>query len=738
MSHSQLIVVSARLPVSVKREGEAWTVEPSPGGLATALRTVAAERDFVWVGWPGTQVPPAAQTEVRRRLGPGRIPVFLDSTDYAGFYELFSNRLLWPLFHGMPDRVTYDRSAWHRYQAVNERFAAAALERARPGDLIWVHDYQLALVPKLLRSRGFSGPIGFFLHIPFPSSETYRTLPVREAVLEGMLGADLIGFHTYEYVSHFRNACLRVLGIESDPDTIHLPTHVAELAVLPIGIDPEEIRHLAESPPAQRAYRRLLDAHRGKTLIVGVDRLDYTKGIPQKLLAFEELLRRRPELCEKVVLIQVASPSRTGVAEYQALKCEVDELVGRINGAFGSTDCTPVVYINRNLSREELSALYRAAEVALVTPLRDGMNLVSLEYVAARGREPGTLVLSEFAGAAACLAGARLVNPHNPERVAEVLAEVLSAPPSPSSFEHMVDFVESNTASRWAERFLDRLEEVYQRWHEKIQRLEIDALDPADLSCRPYPPLVLLDYDGTLRPHTTVPAEAAPTPRVRTLLTELARYATVYVVSGRPASILDAWLGDLPIGLVCEHGLNVRAPGACWPPVRSVDRTVLEEIVRPIFVDFCERTPGSSIEDKKASIVWHYRAADPELGAWRAKELYALLEERLRGEDFFVLAGSRVIEVRHRDMSKGHVVAQLLDDLPEGTLVFCAGDDRTDEEMFEALLRSGHRPAIVCHVGGRNTVAPYYVESPEALLDALERLLARWKQEAGAASGARA
>jgi trehalose 6-phosphate synthase/phosphatase len=341
-------------------------------------------------------------------------------------------------------------------------------------------------------------------------------------------------------------------------------------------------------------------------------------------------------------------------------------------------------------------------------------------------------VLSEFAGAAACLSGARLVNPHNPTRMAEVLADALAHEPSRESFEHMVDFVYTNTSTVWAERFLDRLENMYEELHSGVQRFDVGALGRAALERGGRRPLVMLDYDGTLQPHATVPAEAVPSGRVLDLLALLAKYADVYVVSGRSADVLDQWLGALPIGLACEHGLNLRRPGAPWPDRPAVDRTVLEDVVRPLLRDFVESTPGSKIEDKDASMAWHYRAADPKFGVWRAKELYVLLEERLRSLEFTVLTGSRVVEVRHREMSKSRIAEKLLEQYPNAGLVFSAGNDRTDEEMFEALLRSGHPRVLTCHVGSRNTIGQYFVETPHKLLGQLEKLVQIWREEGDA------
>ncbi len=308
MATSKLIVASARLPVSLsKAENHQWEVVPSPGGLATALRTVAAHRPFTWVGWPGTAVDPSEREEVTDTLQrhAQAHPLFFEEDEVEGFYERFSNRILWPLFHYHPGPKRFDRVAWEHYQTVNARYADQIAALAQPGDTIWVHDYQLLLVPQMLRDRGVDLAIGFFLHIPFPSSEVYRTLPVREAILQGMLGANLLGFHTYEYVSHFRASVLRILGIESEPENIALPTHNARLGVLPIGIDPVDIARMATTSASESRYQELCAQHQGQQVILGVDRLDYTKGLLQKLLAYEQLLKLHPHLVGRVVHIHV-------------------------------------------------------------------------------------------------------------------------------------------------------------------------------------------------------------------------------------------------------------------------------------------------------------------------------------------------------------------------------------------------------------------------------------------------
>lgn len=723
----KLIVVSTRLPVAVSKKGERWTLQESAGGLVTGLKPVAQTREFEWLGWVGAHVPeadrPVLDAELEKR---GCRPLHLGKSDAEGFYAGFSNGVLWPLFHGFTDLSKYSRAEFRAYVRVNEAFADAVARRAKPEDLVWVHDYQLCLVPQLLRQKGLSCPIGFFLHIPFPSSEVYRTLPVREEILRGVLGADYVGFHAYEYVSHFRKACLRVLGLESDPGSFRMATHRVHLGVLPIGIDPEEVRRMSKDAPAVAEGQNLGRVYHGKKVIIGVDRLDYTKGIPEKLLAFEELLKTTPRWRERCVLLQIAAPTRESVAEYQALKRRVDELVGRINGRYSTPGHTPIVYLNQSISRERLAGMYRAADVALVTPVRDGMNLVALEYIAARGELGARLVLSEFAGAAYLLPGARLVNPYNVAEVAQVLAEELEGAPGGTS--HMLDFVEENTSHRWAERFLGELERTR---GQRVPRARLQLSDPTldRRLVRAKRPLLLLDYDGTLRGYEARPEQATPTARIHEVVSLLAQNATVYVVSGRPLEVLEAWFGHLPIGLVCEHGLATRDVGGSWREISTSHPAILKR-VESLFEEFKRRTPGASIERKRASLAWHYRSADPEFGMFQAGELLAELEDVLRLRPYDVLRGNRIVEVRHQNCTKGHAVERLLRQHSEVDVVLCAGDDRTDEDMLEAVRRLAAEKAVTCWVGGHNLLADYWTDSPTSFLNELDVLGRSWHARA--------
>lgn len=724
MAEGKLIVAALRLPVTMSRKDGEWVATASGGGLVTGLKAMAGTRPFVWIGWPGNFIPEqnreAVSAEIARH---GGAPIYLTRADADGFYGEFSNRAVWPLFHGLVDRVRFDQDAWNTYVRVNQMYADEICRLAEPNDLIWVHDYQLCLVPQMLRQKGVTCPIGFFLHIPFPSSEVYRTLPVRDQILNGLLGADYIGFHAYEYVSHFRKACLRVLGLESDPGSFPVSTHRVHLGVLPIGIDPAEVRTMAKGEPARAERENVEQTYRGKKIIIGVDRLDYTKGIPEKLLAFEELLKTSPRWRERCVLLQVAAPSRESVDEYQQLKRRVDELVGRINGRYSTPGHTPIVYINQSIARERLVGMYQAADVALVTPIRDGMNLVALEYIAARGELGGRLILSEFAGAAYLLPGAHLVNPYNVSEVAQALVDELEG--GSRDWAHMLDFVEENTSQSWAQRFLAELEHTRDDRVPRA-RFRIDQPTVQKRLIRAKQPLVLLDYDGTLRGYEKRPEQATPTARIHEVLALLAQHASVYIISGRPLEVLEAWFGDLPVGLVCEHGLSTRDVGGEWREISTTHTAILKR-VEALFEEFKRRTPGASIERKKASVAWHYRSADPEFGLFQAGELLAELEDLLRKRPYGVLRGNRVIEVRHLNCTKGNAVEQLLRQHKGADAVLCAGDDRTDEDMLEAVRRLARDKSVTCWVGGHNLLADYWADSPASFLEQLEQLGRVWE-----------
>jgi trehalose 6-phosphate synthase/phosphatase len=459
----RVLTVSNRLPVTISTESDRVVVRRSVGGLATGLRRVHNSETGLWIGWPGDLggFSPEAREEAMRQLSAlSTVPVALSSHEISVFYEEISNGVLWPVFHDRIDRLPLRVAGWDTYEAVNEHYAETVAAQWQPGDVVWVHDYQLLRAPLLIRRRLPEAKIGFFLHIPFPNPEIFFTLPVRKWLMEGMLGADLIGFHTRRYRGHFTGALRRLFGISTDASTREFLYDGRNVGIgaFPMSIDAADV--------SERATRRDVTAHVLELeqphlrLLVGIDRLDYTKGIERRLLSFQRLLTVHPEWRERIRLIQVAVPSRGEVLAYQRLRREVESLVGRINGEFGTPSWTPIHYIHRSVSPVTLLSLYRAADVMLVTPLRDGMNLVAKEFVACRGDEDGVLILSEFAGAADELVDACIVNPYDVDGVADAIHAALTMAPSErrSHMRRLRTQVFGHDVYHWADEFLTALD----------------------------------------------------------------------------------------------------------------------------------------------------------------------------------------------------------------------------------------------------------------------------------------
>jgi trehalose 6-phosphate synthase/phosphatase len=717
----RLILVSNRLPIAARRERGELVVSQSAGGLATGLMGLHERGEGLWIGWPGEtwRLDAAERASLRRQLTALRCePVELSAREVEHYYESFSNSILWPLLHYELERLPTHPRGWDAYQRVNERFADVVVERYRPGDVIWIHDYQLMLVPGLVRRRLPDAPIGLFFHVPFPSSELFRILPWRRELLEGMLGATLVGFHTASYAGHFISSAAKILGCETRAGRVRIDGRQVRVADFPMGIDAATYDRLARQPAIESELAKVRRGRQGIHLVVAVDRLDYTKGIPRRLLAFERLLERYPDTRSTVQLVQVASPSREAVSQYRDYRRSVDELVGRLNGRFATLGHQPINYISRTLSRERLIGLYRAASVAMITPQRDGMNLVAKEFVASRVDEDGVLVLSEFAGAAAELSGALLVNPYDLDGVASTLHHALEMAPAErrERMRSLRGRVMAHDVHRWAREFVAALRAEHRRG---TRRSPADSLATfarpmdlvAELAHDAHRPLTLVvDYDGTLVPLRSRPEEAVPDDEILRILATLAGLPglTVHVASGRRREDLERWLGHLGLGLHAEHGLWSRAPGeAPWRP-RLDERPGWLDSVRPSVDRAAEQTPGSFVEEKEASIAWHYRNADEETGRRAARGLLRSLPRTLAGEDASVLDGDRVVEVRSGSIHKGRIVEELLGTGQRSRLVIL-GDDLTDEDMF----RSAPADAMTIRVGGGPTIARHRLAGPD-------------------------
>ena len=457
----RLIIVSNRLPITVTGCGDEIEVVPSSGGLATGLGSVHADSGSLWVGWSGldANASPEARRSLQTQLSSRRlVEVPLSSEEVSVYYEHIANGVLWPIFHDQLEKLPNLIEGWETYDAVNARYADMIAACARPGDTVWIHDFHLMRVPALLRERAPALRIGFFLHIPFPNPEIFFALPRRQWLVEGMLGADLIGFHTRRYRGHFTAALRRLLGIEMQNDSIAYSGRRVRLGIFPMGVDSAAFAERTTDRKVVAETARL-QSDRGIRLLVGIDRLDYSKGLPKRLLAFERLLTMHPEWLERIRLVQVAVPSREGLAAYKSVRRLVEELVGRINGRFGTHRWTPIRYINRSVNDTILSALYRAADVMLVTPLRDGMNLVAKEFVATRTDGDGVLVLSEFAGAADELTRAVIVNPYDVDGLAEALHLALEMPEAErrERMQALRAHVMTHDVAKWSDGFLAQL-----------------------------------------------------------------------------------------------------------------------------------------------------------------------------------------------------------------------------------------------------------------------------------------
>lgn len=720
--NGRVIVVSNRLPYTLRRAGESWKTEKSAGGLATAMGPILRRTEGLWVGWPGDSsgADDAKRGDVLARWAAREryVAVDLPPDTARGFYEGFSNQTLWPLFHSFPFLLRFDPADWQAYVEANRLFCEAVVEHLRPGDVVWVHDYQLMLLPAMLRERAPDARVGFFLHIPFPPSTAFRILPRREELLRGLLGADFLAFHTPRYVQHFRDSVLRLLGVGSRMDRVEAGGRTVRLEALPIGIAPEEFAGLVE---ADEKTRGLLGEMRERfkccKVLLAVDRLDYTKGIPERLRAYRQLLNDSPELRGKVVLLQVAVPSREGVPMYKELRREVDELVGKINGEFSTPGWTSVVYLRRNLPRQELAALYALADVAWVAPLRDGFNLVAKEYVACQREGSGVLVLSEFAGAAAEMGEALMVNPYDEGRTAETIRRALEMPAEErrERMRALHKRVTHNNVFAWGERFISYLKQASSSRAARAEALPAEL--PADEAARAFRSaktrLLLLDYDGTLVPYAKRPQDAAPPADLISLLGELARHpaTTAAIVSGRSSADLEAWFGGVEgLWLAAEHGAVVRPPGrSVWENPYSGYSPGWKEEVSAFLGRYVDRTPGSFVEEKEFSLVWHYRMSDPEFGEWLANELVFDLEQILADKHLRVTKGQKTVEVKLAWANKGEVLNRLTRAAPAPDFLLAAGDDATDEDLFARMPPT----AWTIRVGPDHSRARFRLPGPE-------------------------
>jgi len=728
----RLIIVSNRLPFNLIKKSGKIEIKESDGGLVSALKSyfesIRNDKSFdsiVWVGsaefsydlWESLDKKKLDQISYTVE------PVFIDKKNYSKYYNGFSNATLWPLFHYFPSFVEFDNDTFNAYEQVNIIFANKILSTLLPNDVVWIHDYQLMLLPHMIRYQFPKATIGFFLHIPFPSFEIFRLLhrPWKEKIIDGILGADLVGFHTHEYVQHFLKTVQMIKGYDHRFRSIFLPDRILKAEMFPLGIDFSKFNNAVREKTIIERRASIENNFPGKKIIFSVDRLDYTKGITHRLSGFERFLELYSQWREKVVFILVVVPSRQIVSKYNERKKLIEEEIGRINGKYSTLGWQPIIYQYNNLSFHELVAMYSAADIALITPLRDGMNLVAKEYIASR-EESGVLILSELAGAASELSEAILVNPMDREEVSEAISHALRMPEQiqKNKIHQLKQRIQEYTVNHWFWDFLHQLTET--KSHQLLQQTKQLSSSLAKEITTQYHAssnrLILLDYDGTLVGFSKHPADAIPDGRLMKLLTKLSSDVknSITIISGRDSDSLQKWFGDLPVNLISEHGAGLRLKNQDWHYGEDIDQH-WKSFIWPMLELFQRRSPGSFIEEKRHTLVWHYRNVDHELGFIRSRELLDNLHHLVRNANLNVIDGNKVIEIRVSGIDKGVVTKKLMDD-GQFDFIMAIGDDKTDEDMFRVL----EGKAYTLKIGTGHTLANYNLSDQSAVISLLQQL----------------
>ncbi len=711
-SSSRLIIVSHRLPVTVTSGNNKISFTLSSGGLATGLSSYSKKNNFTWIGFSGITADKIRDEEssiIAERLMDeyNCVPVSLTENDIKRYYNGFSNNTIWPLFHYFPIYTSYSAETWLVYKEVNEKFCEVILNCASEGDTIWIHDYQLMLLPLMIRERLPGVKIGFFLHIPFPSSEVFRLLPYRKEILNGLLGSDLVGFHTYNYYRHFLSSILRICGHENTFGEIDLKTRMVKADVFPMGIDFNKYAGVNKAG-VKKEINKIREKSEGIKIILSIDRLDYSKGILQRLEAFSLFLESNPGYHEKVVLILVAVPTRTEIKLYRNLKSDVDRLIAGINGRYSTISWSPIRYMYRSIPFNTLLAFYNEADVALLTPLRDGMNLIAKEYAAAQTAKSGVIILSEMAGVAEEMGEAIIVNPNDRAGIADAIKRALEMPEDERNLrmKKIKERVKEYDVFKWADDFILKLQNIpvdntkYEKiiLTRKIQNQIIDAYKKSESR------ILFLDYDGTLVGFSSRADDAVPDEELYSILDRIAAEECndIVVISGRSrVSLEKIFSSSKNLSLVAEHGAWIKYSGGGWQQTIEVD-TGWKKLIRPLLEKYVRHTPGTYIEEKDFSLAWHYRDADLEFSSVNSKELKLQLLGFISNLNIGLMEGNRVIEIKSLENSKGITASRLLTD-KNYDFILAAGDDVTDETMFEKLPES----AYSLKIGLGNTSAKY-------------------------------
>lgn len=777
LSQDRIIIVANQLPLRAKRrpDGRGWSFSWDESSLLLQLKDgLPEDMDVIYVGSLRIEVEGHEQDEISQTLLERFkcVPAFLEPDLLDRFYHGFCKQQLWPLFHYMlpfsaDHGGRFDRSHWEAYVLANRVFSQKVIEVINPeDDYVWIHDYHLMALPTFLRRRFNRLRMGFFLHSPFPSSEIYRTLPVREEILKALLNCDLVGFHTFDYARHFLSCCSRMLGIEYQSKRGYIGLEyfgrTVGIKIMPVGIHMGQLQSALSLPDKDWRISQLQQQFAGKMVLLGVDDMDIFKGINLKLLAFEQMLKIHTKWQGNAVLVQIVNPARGRGRDLEVIQLEIQQSCRRINQQFGNADYKPIVFIDRSVSVEERIAYYTIADCVVVTAVRDGMNLTPYEYIVSRqgitsgpdGPKKSMLVVSEFIGCSPSLSGAIRINPWNTESTAEAMNEAISMNDAEKHVRHEkhYSYVSTHDAAYWSRSFMTDLERTCKEHFKKrcwgiglgfgfrvvaldpnFRKLNIDGIVSAyqRATCR----AILLDYDGTIIPQMAI--NKTPSAEVIYILNALCgdKKNVVFMVSGRGKDSLGKWFSPCKkLGIAAEHGYYMRwSQEEEWETCGQSADFEWMQMAEPVMKLYTESTDGSSIEKKDSALVWHHQDADPDFGSAQAKEMLDHLESVLANEPVLVKSGQFIVEVKPQGVSKGIVVEKILSSMvaknKQADFVLCIGDDRSDEDMFECIINSLSKNLVApntsvfgCTVGQKPSKARYYLDDTVGVLNMLGAL----------------
>jgi trehalose 6-phosphate synthase/phosphatase len=712
----RLVIAAYRLPFKFKKTKKGYLTMQNSGGLVSAMLALSENfrkettggfnEKIVWTGVGDNLPDDFSMTKFENKYFDLN-PVYLSQHLNELFYGGFCNDLIWPLFHYFPSYSVFDTKYFAAYMEANQSFCKEMVKLIKPGDFIWVHDYQLMMLPEMIREKVPEATIGFFLHIPFPSFEIFRLIPRkwREAIINGMLGADMIGFHTHDYTQHFIKSVKRTTGLECRQNFIYTSNKTVKADAFPIGIDYNKFHDACLSNRVMSEKQKIKKYLSSNKLIFSVDRLDYSKGLLLRLKGYETFLEKYPGWHSRAVFNMVVVPSRDNIEKYKDMKREIESTVGRINGKYSTLSWRPIIYQYKSLMFDEMVALYDLSDVGLITPLRDGMNLVAKEYIACQIENKGVLILSEMAGASSELNEALIINPADNLEMAEAIFKALEMKPEDKNIrlERMQKRISDYNVFTWAFDFFSQTIDIKKQQdltrilylNNQIKEKIISDYRMAENR------IFFLDYDGTLVSFARFPEMATIDNKTLEIINTLAENPknTVVIISGRTREFLERQFKDVNVTLIAEHGYFIRKPGMDWEATIITDLH-WKDIVLPILEEYVNRCNGTFLEEKSGSLAWHYRNADTDYAQLRLHELRDDLSEIIRHKtDFEILEGNKVLEIKSGKYDKGQAVNILMRD-KYFDFILAAGDDKTDEALFKTLqgkaytIRIGNYPSI--------------------------------------------